>query len=275
MGVSGRAVKRAAEQLGDSEWVERMGRIGLVAKGISFGIVGVLAILLAFGIGGTATDRPGAFRYLAEEPYGAVLLFALGVGFGAYALWRFAQALLDRDDEGEDFKGWAKRSGCLAKGIFYAGLSVLAFSFVTGPRGESASEPERTARVFEYPLGRWAVGIFGLGLIGYGLWNGYRSLSGKYLKHMREGKMEREDVRPIVKLVGFLGHLARMFLFSIVGIFLVRAAYQYDAKEAIGVDGALAKIAHQPFGPLWLASVAAGLFAYGLFSVAQARYRDI
>ncbi len=273
--MSGRAIKREAARFGDSEWVERMGRIGLVAKGASFGIVGVLAILLALGVGGSATDRPGAFRFLAKEPYGIVLLAALALGFGAYAAWRFAQALLDRDDEGEDLEGWAKRAGCLAKGLFYAGLSLLAISFLTGPRGESSTEPEQTARVFEYPLGRWAVGAFGLGLIGYGLWNGYRSITGKYLKHMQTGKMEREDVRPLVKLVGFLGHFARMVLFSMVGVFLVRAAYQYHPKEAIGIDGALAKLADQPGGPIWLAAAAAGLFAYGLFSVAQARYRDI
>lgn len=273
--VSGRAAKRAAKRFGDSEWVEGMGRIGLVAKGVSFGIVAVLAILVALGAGGSATDRPGAFRFLARESYGAFLLIALALGFGAYAAWRFAQAFLDRDDEGNDIGGWAKRAGCLAKGVFYSGLSLLALSFLTGPRGESASEPERTARVFEYPLGRWAVGALGLGLLGYGLWNGYRSLSGKYLKRMRAGKMEREDVRPLVKVVGFLGHLARMVLFSMIGVFLVRAAYEYDAREAIGFDGALAKLAEQPGGPLWLAAAAAGLFAYGLFSVAQARYRDI
>lgn len=275
MGLSGRAIKRGAARFGDSEWVEGMGRLGLVAKGISFAIVGVLAVLLALGVGGKATDRPGAFRFLAKEPYGVALLVALALGFGSYAAWRFAQALLDRDDEGEDLKGWTKRAGCLAKGLFYAGLSVLAISFVTGPRGESASEPEWTARVFEYPLGRWAVGVFGLGLLAYGIWNGYRSITGRYLKHMRTGKMERDDVRPLVKVVGFLGHLARMVLFSMVGVFLLRAAFRYDPEEAIGIDGALGKLAGQPGGPIWLAAAAAGLFAYGLFSVAQARYRDI
>ena len=272
--MSGGVIKRAAERLGESEWVERMGRIGFVAKGISFGIVGVLAILLALGIGGGATDRPGAFRVLAKEPYGALLLLTLALGLGAYAAWRFAQALLNRDDEGNDFEGWAKRAGALVKGLFYAGLAVLAASFVTGPRGESASEPERTARIFEFPLGRWAVYAAGLGLIVYGLWNGYRSFSGRFRKHMKTHEMNGE-LRPLVNVVGFLGHLARMVLFSMVGLFLVRAAHQYDAEEAIGFDGALAKLASQPGGPLWLAAAAAGLFAYGAFSLAQARYRDI
>jgi hypothetical protein len=266
---------RTLDRFGNSEWVERLGRIGLVTKGVSFCIVGVLAVLVALGIGGAATDREGALRLLSREQWGFVLILAIAVGFGAYAVWRFAQALLDRDDAGDDFQGWAKRLGCLAKGLFYAGLSALAFSFLTGPRGESRDEPERTAQVFDWPLGRWLVLALGAGLIGYGLWNGYRSITGKFEKHMKTGQMEREDVRPLVKALGFAGHIARMLLFSMVGVFLVRAAWQVDPREAIGFDEALAKLAQQEYGPVWLGAAAAGLFAYGLFSIAQARYRDI
>lgn len=269
------AAARTLQRVGDSEWVERLGRIGLVAKGISFAIVGVLALLVALDAGGAATDRQGAFRWLSEQPYGFVALLGIAFGFGAYAVWRFAQALLNRDDEGDDFEGWAKRAGCLAKGLFYAGLSLLAISFLTGPRGESANERERTAQIFEWPLGRWLVGALGVALVGYGLWNGYRSFTGKYRKHLEEGKVHREKVSPLVTVTGFLGHAARMVLFCLVGAFLVRAAYEFEAKEAIGLDGALAKLAHQPGGSLWLGACAAGLFAYGAFSIMQARYRDI
>ena len=271
MGVDVGALKR----FGDSDWFERLGRLGLVAKGISYGVVGVLAIMVALGAGGAATDREGALRLISKEWYGAFLLGALGLGFGAYAAWRFAQAVLDRDDNGSDFEGSAKRLGSLAKGLFYLGLSLLAFSFVTGPRGESRDEPERTARVFELPLGRWLVLALGAGLIGYGLWNGYRSLTGKFRKDMKKGKMDREDVTPAVNVVGFLGHLARMVLFSMVGVFLVRAGWQHDPSEAIGLDEALAKLAQREGGPIWLAAAAAGLFAYGVFSLLQARYRDL
>lgn len=271
MGSTARELKR----LGDSEWIERLGRVGLVAKGFSYGLVGVLAVLVALGVGGAATDREGALRLLAKESYGAIILVALGLGFAAYAAWRFAQAVLDRDDEGNDFEGWAKRGGAFAKGLLYCLLSLLAFSFVTGPRGESRDEPEQTARVFDLPFGRWLVLALGVGLIAYGLANGYRSITGKFRKHLKTGQMEREDVRPLVNVAGFVGHAARMVLFSMVGVFLVRAAWQYDPQEAIGIDEALAKLAHQPHGQVWLGAAAAGLFAYGVFSLLQARYRDI
>jgi hypothetical protein len=215
MGVSVGALRR----FGNGDWVERLGRLGLVTKGVSFGIVGVLAVLVALGAGGAPADREGALRLLSKQWYGVILLVALGLGFGAYAAWRFTQALLDRDDNGSEFEGSAKRLGSLAKGVFYLGLSVLSFSFVTGPRGESRDEPEQTARVFELPLGRWLVLALGGGLIVYGFWNGYRSFSGRFRKHLKKSKMDREDVTPVVNVVGFLGHLARMVLFSMVGLF--------------------------------------------------------
>jgi hypothetical protein len=64
-------------------------------------------------------------------------------------------------------------------------------------------------------------------------------------------------------------------VFCLIGIFLVRAAWQYDPDEAIGLDGALNKVAGEAYGPFLLGAVALGLAAYGLFCLVQARYRDV
>ena len=76
-------------------------------------------------------------------------------------------------------------------------------------------------------------------------------------------------------VIGVLGHAARGVVFLVVGFFIVRAAWQYDPKEAIGLDGALAKLAHAEYGSLLLGGVAAGLLAYALFCFVQARYRRV
>jgi len=39
--------------------------------------------------------------------------------------------------------------------------------------------------------------------------------------------------------LGIAGLLARMVVFGLIGGFLVRAVYDYDATDAIGLDGAL------------------------------------
>jgi hypothetical protein len=76
-------------------------------------------------------------------------------------------------------------------------------------------------------------------------------------------------------VLGVIGHNARGVVFVLAGFFLARAAWQYDPKEAIGIDGALAKLAHQPYGHALLGLTAAGLLAYALFCLVQARYREL
>ena len=64
-------------------------------------------------------------------------------------------------------------------------------------------------------------------------------------------------------------------LFGLIGVFLFKAAIDYNPKDAIGLDGALRKLANAPYGTALLSIVAAGLFAFGLFCVIQARYREV
>jgi hypothetical protein len=64
-------------------------------------------------------------------------------------------------------------------------------------------------------------------------------------------------------------------VYALIGIFLIRAAWQYDPDEAVGLDGALQKLASQTFGPLLLGVVAAGVFAYGVLYFVRAAYREV
>jgi hypothetical protein len=257
-----------------SPWVERLGRAGLVAKGVIYGLVGLLALAIPLGLGGKATDREGALRTVASVPFGEVVLLSLAAGFAGYAIWRFVQAFLDRDNEGTGVKGLAKRAGYLGRGLLYAATAFVTLSIVGGLGSGGSNEKEETARVLDLPLGRWIVGAVGLGLLCAGLYNVYRSLTGKFRKHLREEEMGGTEQRWAIA-VGVVGHLARGVVFGLIGIFLVRAAWEYDPQEAIGLDGALRKLAEQPYGDVLLAAVAAGLFAYGLYCLVQARYRDV
>jgi hypothetical protein len=66
-----------------------------------------------------------------------------------------------------------------------------------------------------------------------------------------------------------------MVVFTMIGVFLVRSALDYDPKKAIGLDGALATIDRAWYGPYLLGIVAAGLIAFGTYSLSDARYRRI
>jgi len=82
-------------------------------------------------------------------------------------------------------------------------------------------------------------------------------------------------VRNWIEWIGTFGHLARMVVFGLVGVFLIKAAIDFDPNKAVGLDGALAKLAHASYGPFLLGVVAAGLIAFGAYSLSDARYRRI
>lgn len=81
--------------------------------------------------------------------------------------------------------------------------------------------------------------------------------------------------RRIVDLTGVIGGLARGLVFTVVGVFAVRAAIEYEPDQAKGLDDTLRTFADTPAGPVLLACVAAGLVLFGLFSFANARWRRV
>jgi Domain of Unknown Function (DUF1206) len=254
-------------------WVGRLGRLGMVAQGVIYTLVAVLAIEVAVGGGGQPTDPRGALRIVADEWYGTLVLVLLAIGFGAYALWRFAVAALGEKLEGEDV-GVGTRLAYAARGCAYAALSYSAAQFVTGSRASGEDEEAATATVLGFPAGQWLVGIAGAAIVGYGVWNVYKGLSRRFEKDLKTERMDPAEHRWIARL-GRLGFLARAVVFGLVGAFLVKAALEYDPDEAIGLDGALQKLVQQPYGQALLGFAAAGLLAYGLFSFARARYREV
>jgi Domain of Unknown Function (DUF1206) len=270
---------RARAETG-SGWYAWLARSGLVAKGVSFGLVGVLAIGVAVGRGGEATSRQGALQTLAGHTWGEVLLVLLAAGFAAYAVWRLVQAFAERADEGDEkerLKTWGKRAGYVGRGVIYAGLTFSTVKIIVGSgNGQSQNEKahKTTAAVLGWPAGQWIVGIAGLCVVGAGLWNFYRGLARTFEDKWRTG--ERSELeRKWGARAGVAGHLARAVVFGLIGIFVTKAAVEYNPKDAIGLDGALQKLAHSGYGPYLLGLTAAGMVCYALFCFVDARYRDV
>jgi hypothetical protein len=255
--------------------VEKLARFGLVAQGISFGLVAVLAIELALGNGGKATDREGALQALAGSGPGRVTVLVLAFGFAAYALWRLAQVFLGHDVEEPDGREkWGKRLSSLGKAAIYGALCWAAFSIVLGGQGGSDKEQKATKGILGWPAGRWIVGAIALAIAGAALWNFYRAISGKYKDSLKTRQMSARELKWTTR-VAFVGLLSRAIVFALISWFFFKAAADYDAQKARGLDGALQKLAHAPYGTALLSIVAAGLFAYGLFCLIQARYREV
>jgi hypothetical protein len=254
-------------------WEEILARVGLVAKGISYGLVGALAIGVAIGAGGKTTSRQGALHELAGNGFGKVVLVLLVAGFASYAGWRLVQAA--RTHEESAAKAWGKRAGYIGRALIYLGLAYSAAKIVAGSGGGSSSSAKTqkaTAVVLSWPGGTWLVGIAGIVVIAVGVWNLYRGLSRKFEDKWVGGRSD--TAQRWGGRAGVAGHVARFVVFALIGSFAVKAAVTYDPNDAVSLDGALQKLAQQSYGSALLGLTAAGLVAYAVYCFVDARYRD-
>jgi len=268
--------KQQAREAAQSPAARGLARWGLVAKGGLYVLVGAIAFQVSALDQGRLEDRGGALAALADEWYGKLLVAGLAVGLAGYAFWRFAEAILGHPLEGGERDSFPRRVGLAARGAWYLGLCGLAVAVLAGAHQSSGSQDEDriTARVLKWPAGRWIVAAVGIGIFGTGVFNLWRGVTGSFRKNMKVRKMSRLEDRAFT-IIGGVGHVARGIVFGLIGFFLVRAAYQYDPQEAVGLDGALAKVLQQDYGNTLLALVAAGLIAYGVYCFVEAWYREV
>lgn len=253
---------------------EALARIGFVARGVIYATIGLLAIQVAIHSSNEKTNQRGAMQTIEKQPFGHGLLIAVAIGLGGYALWRFVQAAYGRGPEGGGDSSASGRIVALASGLSYTAMCALAVAVLLGTSSGSGNAHSSTAGVLGWPAGRWIVGAAGVVFIGVALYQGYKGISRKFLEEDKTEKMGPTAQRWMT-VIGVVGHLARMVAFGLIGIFVVKAAVDYAPKKAVGLDGALAKLAHQTYGTALLFVVAAGLVAFGLYSIADARYRRI
>lgn len=252
------------------EW---FARAGFVARGTVYGLIGALAVCLAAGLGGKATNQQGALETVAKQPFGHILLIAIAAGLAGYCMWRLVRAALGRGPESSRDSLIDRVAGA-GSGVFYGLLAYGAVKILSGTGHGQGNVSKKTAGVFAWPEGRWLVLIAGLVMIGVGAFQGYRAVTQEFLDDAKTQKMD-EKTEKTFTTVAVIGHLARMVVFCLVGLFLVVAAIQYNPQKAVGLGGALAKLLREPGGNALMGVVAAGLVAFGLYSIADARYHRL
>jgi hypothetical protein len=256
-----------------SRGFELFARSGFVARGLIYGIIGILAVKLAVGDGGKTTNQQGALKTVAHQPFGKALLVLVAAGLAGYSLWRFSRAVLGHGSEATD-SGF-DRVAAFGSGVVYAALCAIAVEIIVGANSSSGGGAKKeTSGVLGWPEGRWLVGIVGVALIGIGLYQGYRAVSKQFLKDSKTEQMTPDERKWFTAIASF-GYLARMVVFGLIGVFLIKAAADYNPQKAVGLDGALAKLANHSYGPVLLGIVATGLIAFALYSFFDARYRRI
>jgi hypothetical protein len=263
--VTGQA--RKAEQSDVARWGARA---GLVARGLLWLSLGLVAGRVALGGGGKA-NKGGALQALRDQPLGKVLLVAMAIGFAAHAVFRLLEGTVGRRDEDDERKRNLKRVWSLCRVLIYGSLAVTTLGFAAGSGGSSDDAKGPTGRLMGMSGGRWLVGLIGIALVVGGLIVAFRAL-----RHDFTEKLRMPGGRPgeVVKVVGSAGLTGRGLVYALVGSFLVQAAATVDPNKAKGLDDSLRTLAAQPFGAglLWFAVCC--LLAFALWSFLDARYRE-
>jgi hypothetical protein len=269
---------RHAEQVGraftDTRTFEILARAGYVARGVIYILIGALAVRLAEGISGPRPSQQGALHTIGHQPFGKTLLIAMAIGLGGYAIWRLSQALVGHTPEYGKHSA-ADRIGAAGSGIAYAAFCVLTIEILRGTAGNSSAKTkETTARVLQWPAGREIVAGAGLLFVCIAIYQAYLGLSKKFLTYSKTGEMH-EGTRETFTLLGIVGIVSRAVAFLLIGIFVTKAAIDYAPRKAVGIDGALARLSQHAYGTAALIVVACGLIVFGVYSVADSRFRKI
>ncbi|QXJ26870.1 DUF1206 domain-containing protein [Actinomadura graeca] len=250
-----------------------MSRVGLVARGLLYLLIGWLALQVAFGDGGgKEADRKGALQAVAEKPGGPAVLVLMAVGFAALALWQVAEALYGRPIP--DGHKATKRLGSAARAVVYTVGFAATLGFLFGHTGSSSDQQSKTytARAMGEPGGRWLVLAIGIGFVVWGVVVVVHAVRREFLKELTGmGRAARHVVQPL----GVAGNLARGLVGSGVGVFLAYAAISFEPDKAQGLDGTLREFASTPAGVWGLVAVAAGVLLFGLYSFCEARWRKV
>jgi hypothetical protein len=260
----------------------KLGRVGWVAKGVVYGLMGVLAVTVALqtsdaqaasgerAAGQQEASASGAIAAIVESSAGAALLYVIAVGLALYVAWRIVSIVLPADNDAD---AWLTRAGYAVSAIAYSILAWTAFSFARHPGTGEASEDARieqfTRDLLGNGAGRVAVFVLGAVLVCTGAYFLYKGAAATFESDLAPGGVGPVSHDTLVTL-GRVGWVGRALMMGLIGFFLARAAVRFDPAEAEGLDGALRRVSGSSLGTVLVLVVAVGLVVYGAFCVISA-----
>lgn len=249
---------------------ELLAKFGYAARGVVFLLVAGLALFS--GVASGEADTKSALVSLLEQPFGRVWVGLIGIGLLGFVAWRLAQSLADSDDHGADGKAIVIRTALLGSAATYVGLATYALSqaLLGAGGGESSGERGLAQWIMSQPFGSYLAIMVGLGFIAGGAVTAAKGFLRKFEKYVQV-----PDKHGIVAWICIYGLVARGIVFAVSGVLFVYAGLRVDPDQAGSISDALQWLRQLPFGSVVYLVIAAGLAAFGIYNLVEARYRVV
>jgi hypothetical protein len=260
-----------------SVWERWIAHAGYVSEGVLYLLIGASALLATLDTSRRPKGTQGVLIRLSLTAPGELLLAAVALGLASFVTWQLLIAIRDPEHrrDRDQRSRQIVRLGHLLNGGLHSVLVIEAMRVLSGFGGSAGGErtqKEWIARAFAIPLGRYAVGIVGIGISLFGLYQCYRAVT-----RDKDSRVDlpRTWLRPIMDAFGIFGLLSRGVMFAMIGVYLTRAAWWRHPQYARGLASTLGALRQQPYGEWALGTVAVGLMTYGLLQIIKEPYRRL
>jgi hypothetical protein len=262
-----REVREQGQRVRRSRGYRGLVRTGLVCYAVVHLLIAWIALRLAWGGGGDASQQ-GALQALAQTGAGPLLLGVVAAGMFALTVWQAAEAAFGQGrvaEQHDERQRTLKRLSSAGRALVYLALGVSALRLVLGAGSSGRSEEGFTAQVMGAPLGRVLVALVGVAILAVGVTQVVRGARRRFTEDLSG------DRTRAVRVLGTVGYVAKGVALGVVGSLFGWASLTYDPKKAGGLDEALHTVRSQPGGALLLTALALGFAAFGVFCLVWAR----
>jgi len=249
--------------------LSRVVKLGYLAKGVIYSLMGILALRVGLGLrGGRITDPSGVLVSLLRQPFGRIMLMAVGIGILGYSAYYIFEALADTRRRGGGTRGWSSRALTLIKAAAYGtiGVQALRLTFFNDRPRDGTEQGARL--LLQLPAGNWLLVAIGIGVAIYGITQLKMVWRGSADDDIDVSRVRREAAWLLP--LGRFGTAARGVILMVMGWTLASAGVFARAAFAEGYREVLATIA--TIDPWALSAMGAGLLSFGVYQLGHARY---
>ncbi|WAJ26486.1 DUF1206 domain-containing protein [Antarcticirhabdus aurantiaca] len=252
--------------------IEALARLGYLGRAVVYFIIGGFALRAAVA-SGEPIGTEGAIRTVVGAQFGVVLLWALTASLAGFAIWRIVYGVMDPDRRGSGAKGWVIRIASILSAAIYAALALSTGRLALGLAASTGEKPHESLvkMAFEAGFGLWLTYAVAALLLVVGIVYAVRGFGASFDKYM----VLPASTLPWLRWTCQAGLVARGLVFAVLAWLLYGGASSLSADATPGTEDALSAVLGWPYGHVLLALMGIGLVAFGVFGLAQARYRRI